>query len=207
MIFAQRPDATACAAYDLWNERMGRYVKRGGARHCSLWTTAETDRHCGMSLTSPTPVPGGEERAHPGCGRWKEPHLPAVTAALEQSYEIPGDAGLVEQLEIIARDPVRPVLERPPGRMSSTSLTDRSWRRMMTIPSASNFALSPPSAWPTPCYPAAALPRRKSCTMRTSCPSSTSTPPATIGALGTASAEPQLASEQPSPAADRSEPF
>ena len=29
MIYAQRPDATACAAYDLWNKRMGRYVKRG----------------------------------------------------------------------------------------------------------------------------------------------------------------------------------
>ncbi len=29
MIFAQRPDATACAEYDLWNDRMHRYVKRG----------------------------------------------------------------------------------------------------------------------------------------------------------------------------------
>ena len=29
MIDAQRPDATACAEYDLWNNRMGRYVRRG----------------------------------------------------------------------------------------------------------------------------------------------------------------------------------
>ena len=29
MIFTQRPDATACAEYDLWNNRMNRYVKRG----------------------------------------------------------------------------------------------------------------------------------------------------------------------------------
>ena len=29
MIFAQRPDATACADYETWNKRMGRYVKRG----------------------------------------------------------------------------------------------------------------------------------------------------------------------------------
>ena len=29
MIYAQRPDATACAEYDLWNDRMGRYVRRG----------------------------------------------------------------------------------------------------------------------------------------------------------------------------------
>ena len=29
MIYAQRPDATACADYDIWNNRMGRYVRRG----------------------------------------------------------------------------------------------------------------------------------------------------------------------------------
>ena len=30
MIYAQRPDATACADYDVWNNRMNRYVRRGG---------------------------------------------------------------------------------------------------------------------------------------------------------------------------------
>ena len=29
MIYAQRPDATACADYDIWNNRMNRYVRRG----------------------------------------------------------------------------------------------------------------------------------------------------------------------------------
>ena len=29
MIYAQRPDATACADYDVWNTRMNRYVRRG----------------------------------------------------------------------------------------------------------------------------------------------------------------------------------
>ena len=29
MIYAQRPDATACAEYGIWNDRMGRYVKKG----------------------------------------------------------------------------------------------------------------------------------------------------------------------------------
>ena len=29
MIFAQRPEATACAEYDLWNKQMRRYVRRG----------------------------------------------------------------------------------------------------------------------------------------------------------------------------------
>ena len=29
MIYAQRPDATACADFDIWNNRMNRYVRRG----------------------------------------------------------------------------------------------------------------------------------------------------------------------------------
>ena len=29
LIYAQRPDATACAPYEVWNDRMRRYVKRG----------------------------------------------------------------------------------------------------------------------------------------------------------------------------------
>ena len=29
MIYAQRPDATTCADYDVWNNRMNRYVRRG----------------------------------------------------------------------------------------------------------------------------------------------------------------------------------
>ena len=29
MIYAQRPDATACTEYDVWNNKMNRYVRRG----------------------------------------------------------------------------------------------------------------------------------------------------------------------------------
>ena len=29
IIYAQRPDATACADFDIWNNRMNRYVRRG----------------------------------------------------------------------------------------------------------------------------------------------------------------------------------
>ena len=29
LALAQRPDATACADYDAWNNRMNRYVRRG----------------------------------------------------------------------------------------------------------------------------------------------------------------------------------
>ena len=40
MIYAQRPDATACAEYDVWNNKMNRYVRRGSKGIALL------DRHC-----------------------------------------------------------------------------------------------------------------------------------------------------------------
>ena len=55
MIYAQRPDAIACAEYDLWNEKMGRYVRRGSK---------------GIALTFPTPEPVNIP-ALPGCGSWR----------------------------------------------------------------------------------------------------------------------------------------
>ena len=42
MIYAQRPDATACAEDDLWNDKMGRYVRRGS-------TPASGSISCGRS--------------------------------------------------------------------------------------------------------------------------------------------------------------
>ena len=40
LIYAQRPDATACAEYDLWNNTMHRYIRRGSkgiAADCRFW--------------------------------------------------------------------------------------------------------------------------------------------------------------------------
>ena len=42
MIYAQRPDATACADYDLWNNTMRRYVRRG-SRGIALIDTSGDD--------------------------------------------------------------------------------------------------------------------------------------------------------------------
>ena len=100
MIYAQRPDATACAVYDLWNGRMGRYVKRG-ARGIALMDDSG-DRPALRYVFDVSDTGTRRESRAPWLWTLEEPHLPAVAAALEQSYEIPGNGGLVEQLEIIA---------------------------------------------------------------------------------------------------------
>ena len=42
MIYAQRPDATACAEYDLWNNKMNRYIHRGSKGIALLDPTGDT---------------------------------------------------------------------------------------------------------------------------------------------------------------------
>ena len=69
MIYAQRPDATACAEYDLWNEKMGRYVRRG-SKGIALWTIPATGPACAMCSIFPTPGPVNIP-VPPGCGSWR----------------------------------------------------------------------------------------------------------------------------------------
>lgn len=66
MIFAQRPDATACAEYDLWNDTMRRYVRRG-SKGIALWTIPAKSPGFGMCSTFPIPA-CGKIPATPFCG-------------------------------------------------------------------------------------------------------------------------------------------
>lgn len=66
MIHAQRPDATACAEYDFWNEKMGRYVRRGSKGIALIDSSGEKPRLgyylidsslgtlCALTTTNPT---------------------------------------------------------------------------------------------------------------------------------------------------------
>ena len=69
MIYAQRPDATACAEYDLWNEKMGRYVRRGSKGIALVDDSGDRPR-LRYVLTFPTPEPVNIP-ALPGCGSWR----------------------------------------------------------------------------------------------------------------------------------------
>ena len=45
MIYAQRPDATACAEFDIWRNRMNRYVRRG-SKASPCWMNPADSRAC-----------------------------------------------------------------------------------------------------------------------------------------------------------------
>ena len=56
MIYAQHPDATACADFDIWNNRMNRYVRRGAKGIALLDESGGFPRlHCVSLLDAPVP--------------------------------------------------------------------------------------------------------------------------------------------------------
>jgi len=100
MIFAQKPNATACADYDLWNKQMGRYVRRGSKGIALIDTTGDNPRLKYVFDVSDT---GGREHSRRlNLWEYKDEHQDAVTAALENRFGVSGDKGLADQLEQIA---------------------------------------------------------------------------------------------------------
>ena len=82
MIYAQRPDATACAEYDLWNEKMGRYVRRGSKGIALVDDSGDRPRLRYVFDISDT----GNIPALPGCGSWRSaiwiPCRPCLSAPM-----------------------------------------------------------------------------------------------------------------------------
>jgi N12 class adenine-specific DNA methylase/adenine-specific DNA methylase len=100
MIYAQRPDATACAGYELWNEKMRRFVRRGSRGIALIDASGDRPRIRYVFDVSDT---GSRDDSHrPFLWEYHPEHEDAVTAALEQEYEISGEKGLSGQLEQIA---------------------------------------------------------------------------------------------------------
>jgi N12 class adenine-specific DNA methylase len=100
MIYAQRPDATACAGYELWNEKMRRYVRRGSKGIALI--DASGDRPGIRYVFDISDTGGRENSRRPYLWQYRPEHEDAVAAALEQEYGISGEKGLADQLEQIA---------------------------------------------------------------------------------------------------------
>lgn len=100
MIYKQRPDATACAEYGLWNNTMGRYIKRGSKGIALLDSNGDTPRLRYVFDVSDT----GIRRNSRPLPQWEmrdEFHIP-VMAALERAFGVAGTDGLLMQLTEIA---------------------------------------------------------------------------------------------------------
>ena len=99
MIYAQRPDAIACADYDLWNEKMGRYVRRGSKGIALVDDSGDRPRLRYVFDISDT---GTREHSRtPWLWQLEERHLDSVQVMLERTYDVSGD-DLAGQLTEVA---------------------------------------------------------------------------------------------------------
>ena len=99
MIYAQRPDATACAEYDLWNEKMGRYVRRGSKGIALVDDSGDRPRLRYVFDISDT---GTRDHSRtPWLWQLEEQHIGPVSAMLERNYGVAGD-DLAQQLTDVA---------------------------------------------------------------------------------------------------------
>ena len=100
LIHAQRPDATACAEYDLWNNAMHRYVRRG-TKGIGLLVPGQQ----GMAVRYVFDVSDtGERRNARQVEPWSlsEAALPAVQHMLEHTYFADASMGLADQFVHLA---------------------------------------------------------------------------------------------------------
>ena len=99
MIYAQRPDATACAEYDLWNNRMGRYVRRGSKGIALVDDSGDRPRLRYVFDISDTGTRPNSRT--PWLWQLEEQHKGPVSAMLERNYGVAGD-DLAQQLTDVA---------------------------------------------------------------------------------------------------------
>ncbi|WP_048743961.1 hypothetical protein [Paenibacillus sp. P22] len=105
LIYAQRPDATACASIEIWNKRLNRLVKRG-AKGIALIE----DRGSHLGLRHVFDVSDTQSRSRQPISLWRmeEPDTEAVIETLENAFGSEREPGmeLVDTLWSAARNAV-----------------------------------------------------------------------------------------------------
>ena len=100
MIHAQRPDATACAEYDFWNKKMGRFVRRGSTGIALIDTSGQKPQ---LRYVFDVADTGEREHSRPmHLWQFRAEHEATVAATLERSYDVSVSDGIVEQMESAA---------------------------------------------------------------------------------------------------------
>ena len=100
MIYAQRPEATACADYELWNKRMGRYVRRGAKGIALIDHSGDAPKLKYVFDVADTRTT--ERSRSPYLWEYRPEHEHVVSAALEEQYNIQYPGNFIDQLEQIS---------------------------------------------------------------------------------------------------------
>ena len=101
MIHAQRPEATACASYEVWNDTMRRYVRRGAKGIALLDNSGDAPRLRYVFDIADT----GTRRSSRPFSPWEinDGNLAEVQLGLRQAFNAEGE-WLSSQLQDVARD-------------------------------------------------------------------------------------------------------
>ena len=100
MIYAQRPNATACAEYDFWKDRMGRYVQRGSTGIALIDTSGYQPRLRYVFDVADT-APRDAARNFT-LWEMRTEHEAKVCSMLTKQYDVPQDGGIIAQFERVA---------------------------------------------------------------------------------------------------------
>ena len=100
MIYAQRPNATACAEYDFWKDRMGRYVQRGSTGIALIDTNGYQPRLRYVFDVADT-APRDAARSFT-LWEMRTEHEAKVCSMLTEQYDVPADEGIIAQFERVA---------------------------------------------------------------------------------------------------------
>ena len=100
LIHAQRPQATAVADYDVWNKRMGRYVRRGSNGIALLDETSEPVRI--RYVFDITDTGRNENSKTPYLWQLGDEHIPLISKDFEAEYQVPAEEGLALQIKTAA---------------------------------------------------------------------------------------------------------
>lgn len=100
MIHAQRPDATACADYELWNNKMHRFIRRGSTGIALLDPTSDTPKLKYVFDVSDTV--GRENSLRPFIWSMEEHHINPLLEMLAENFNAKGST-LSESFDNIAR--------------------------------------------------------------------------------------------------------
>ena len=100
LIHAQRPDASACAEYDVWTQRMGRYVRRGAKGIALVDNSGDSPKLRYVFDVSDTGARRGSRPFEP----WQvdSESTNVVASALDVHFGVEPRVSLAEQLEVVA---------------------------------------------------------------------------------------------------------